>query len=97
MSADSAHVVHALRVLRLLGGLSAVNGSALASPHAILIKSIPESPLDGVKAKVPDDGPNPGSNDVVPTPGRKSGLQRYRDCANKSDICNIADTPLTGK
>ena len=81
VSADRAHVVHALGVLSLLGGLSAVNGSTLASPHAILIKSVTESPLDGVKAKVPDDGPNPGSNDIVPTPCRKSGLQASKGTA----------------
>ena len=66
MPADSTHVVHALGVLSLLGGLSTVDGSTLASPHAILIQGICKCPLDGVKTKVPDDAPDPGCNDIVP-------------------------------
>lgn len=63
--AHSTHVIHTLGLLSLLGGLSAVNESTPASPHAILIQSPAKCPLDGVKAHVPDDGPNPGSNDIV--------------------------------
>ena len=64
--ADSAHVVHALGLLSLLGGLTAVNNSTLAGPDAVLVKRPCQGPLDGVQTEVPDDGPDPRSNDVVP-------------------------------
>lgn len=87
--AHSTHVVHALRLLSLLGSLSAVNESTPASPHAILVQSPGKSPLDGVKAHVPDDGPDPGSNDIVAAANRMHShqptFQHWTACQQTQD------------